>query len=1147
MIVPQASAALAGRDGANPVTLARAPTMPPPPDAESGERTRDAENRLQAGPEGLTCDETGTGPAHIDEGSLTQPSEMPASEWRAFLAPAESQDEIGRLGPYRILKFLGAGAMGVVFQAEDPALKRKLAIKAMLPALAASASARQRFLREAQSAAAIEHDHIVAIHQVGEERGLPYLVMPLLKGEPLDARLKRTPALPIEEVMQIGWEMASGLAAAHAVGLIHRDIKPANTWLEAGAGSAPHSYRVKILDFGLARAASGNTELTQQGAIVGTPAYMAPEQAAGQPLDGRCDLFSLGCVLYRASTGRSAFAGSNTMAVLVSVTMDNPPPPQELRPELPRGLSDLVMQLLAKKPEDRPQSAEAVMQAFMEMEARTQELPAQVAQYRKAERRKRAARTSGQAPERRWRSPRWLVAAGGLICLAIATAGTVVLWPTPQGTVRIETDDPDVEIVFDKSGPTIKGADKQPITLRPGEHGITVQRGDFSFETGKLVLKKGDAVTLRVELLKGDIQVLRDGKVLGKASLSVLPAKSWGQIVDPDGDCQFLPSGNRYVIGLPGTPHGLTKFNVPRVLQEVTGDFAVQVKVGGDFQATAGKAGELQAGGLLIGNKDAFIYLGRESWSRPGGQVVPRCATLWAGRSENATCKAMLDKLTQRRVDSVIRTEVTHVRLERRGDRFFPCYSADGGKTWQPHGFGPFAIDLPEKVNVGVVAINEALNSNSPLKVEFEDLQLTRIRPAPRRTLAGWGEVQDPDGNCEISADRGKLTIRVPNGYVDLSRERFNAPRVLQDVTGDFVLQVKVGGSYRATKSNTLEFLAGGLLMWDQNTTFVRLERASLCNAGASAVFQTCNLQGFRGGDELVDRENHKPVQWWWSPAAMSATEPLILRLVRRRDRFLPSLSIDGGKTWLPHAFGPFVVDFPEKLKVGVCAVNVAPNSANPLTFEFEDLRIRQLPPAPPRILKGWGEVDDPCEDCTITADQGKLAIEVPGSLHDFSSGAPRVLQEVEGDFVAQVSVPGNFQPREDSAIATNLQPWQSAGLVVWKDSGSHSRFERAYAVVNGKLMSYSYSAAVKNAKAVVGEYHEVPNQATILRLERRENRFIPSYSLDGGQTWLSKPFEPYVVDLPSKVKVGVAAVNTTINGFKAELEDLQIKRLRQP
>ena len=220
-----------------------------------------------------------------------------------FLAPAERPDEIGRLGGFRILKVLGAGGMGVVFQAEDPKLKRKLAIKAMLPSLAASGSGGKRFLREAQTAAAIEHDHIVPIHQVGEDRGVPFIAMPFLKGEPLDERLKREGALPVAEVVRIGREAAERLAAAHAVGLVHRDIKLANLWLEAPKG------RVKILDFGLARATAQDAGLTQQGTIIGTPAYMAPEQARGDNVDARSDLFSLGVVLYRLCCGKQPFQG----------------------------------------------------------------------------------------------------------------------------------------------------------------------------------------------------------------------------------------------------------------------------------------------------------------------------------------------------------------------------------------------------------------------------------------------------------------------------------------------------------------------------------------------------------------------------------------------------------------------------------------------------------------------------------------------------------------------------------------------------------------------------------------------------------------------------------------------------------------------
>src|SRR5262249_27717391 len=154
-----------------------------------------------------------------------------------------------------------------------------------------------RFLREARAVAALKHHHIVTIYQVGEDRGVPFLAMEFLEGEPLDARLQRETRLAVPEVLRIGREIAEGLAAAHERGLIHRGIKPANVWLEGEKGVA------KLLDFGLARSAGDGTQLTTAGAIVGTPAYMAPEQATGGGVDARCDLFSLGCVLYRLCTG----------------------------------------------------------------------------------------------------------------------------------------------------------------------------------------------------------------------------------------------------------------------------------------------------------------------------------------------------------------------------------------------------------------------------------------------------------------------------------------------------------------------------------------------------------------------------------------------------------------------------------------------------------------------------------------------------------------------------------------------------------------------------------------------------------------------------------------------------------------------------
>jgi serine/threonine protein kinase/formylglycine-generating enzyme required for sulfatase activity/lysophospholipase L1-like esterase/DNA-directed RNA polymerase subunit RPC12/RpoP len=513
VVVPHAAATPAGPAWARPAGVDEERISPEEPSAASEDNT--VGPRVEAGRESRSDagGQTGLGIGRKGEATEAPTPEGAARELYDFLAPAQQHDEIGRLGGYRVLKVLGAGGMGVVFQAEDPRLERNVALKAMLPALAASETARQRFLREAKTAAAIEHDHIVPIFQVGEDRGVPFIAMPFLKGEPLDERLKRDKALTIAEVLRIGQEAAEGLAAAHEKGLVHRDIKPANLWLEAPKG------RVKILDFGLARAAADNAQLTQQGAIIGTPAYMAPEQAAGTPVDGRCDLFSLGCVLYRLATGQLPFKGNDTVSTLVAVATENPRPPGELRPELPARLSELILQLLAKKPEGRPASAKVVAEALRDTQEHataSTACPAPRSAQRKAGDTNRAhvARTPSQRPAKKRLPWPWLVG-GGALGLGVLLAALVLFWQTPHGSVRIESDDPRVEFVFDKTGPTIKGADKEPITLQAGEHGLLVKRGDFMFQTDKLLIERGKTITLKVELLPGRMQVRQDGKVIG--------------------------------------------------------------------------------------------------------------------------------------------------------------------------------------------------------------------------------------------------------------------------------------------------------------------------------------------------------------------------------------------------------------------------------------------------------------------------------------------------------------------------------------------------------------------------------------------------------------------------------------------------------
>lgn len=262
--------------------------------------------------------------------------------------------KLERLGAYRIVRELGSGGMGTVYEAQDQILGRRVALKVLKSGMPDEADAKKRFLREAQSAAAVTHDHIVTIYQVGEDHGTPFLAMQLLDGESLEERLERPERFRVEEIIRIGHQIAEGLAAANQRGLIHRDIKPANIWLEAPKG------RVKILDFGLARGNDTATQLTQSGVVMGTPAYMSPEQANGDPLDGRTDLFSLGCILYELATGTRPFDGPTFMAIIAKLATFVPPPAKELNPAIPVSLSNLISELLAKSREERPASAAEV-------------------------------------------------------------------------------------------------------------------------------------------------------------------------------------------------------------------------------------------------------------------------------------------------------------------------------------------------------------------------------------------------------------------------------------------------------------------------------------------------------------------------------------------------------------------------------------------------------------------------------------------------------------------------------------------------------------------------------------------------------------------------------------------------------------------
>lgn len=287
-------------------------------------------------------------------------------DWQTLFSPPQLPNELGRLGGYRILRMLGEGGMGMVFEAEDIALGRKVAIKVLRPG-EIEPSQRKRFLQEAQLAASLVSDHIVTIHQVGEDNGRLFIVMQLLHGETLDDRLKRERWLPLAEALRIAREAAEGLAEAHEKHLVHRDIKPANVWLET-ARPDETVERVKLLDFGVARPVTVQEHLTQSGRIVGTPSYMSPEQACGMPLDQRSDLFSLGCLIYAMLAGKSPFERANYVLNLKAVIDEEPRPLTEVLPGASDRVERLIQSLLQKQADSRPPSARQVAHELRQLE-----------------------------------------------------------------------------------------------------------------------------------------------------------------------------------------------------------------------------------------------------------------------------------------------------------------------------------------------------------------------------------------------------------------------------------------------------------------------------------------------------------------------------------------------------------------------------------------------------------------------------------------------------------------------------------------------------------------------------------------------------------------------------------------------------------
>ncbi|MCA9152466.1 MAG: serine/threonine protein kinase, partial [Planctomycetales bacterium] len=362
---------------------------------------------------------------------------------------------------------LGRGGMGIVMRVFDPALNRECALKVLAPEFGSSGTARARFSREAKSAAAVVHPHVVPIQTVDEHDGMPYLIMPVVEGRSLQQQVTRNGPLSVTATLRIAAQIADGLAAAHRQGLVHRDIKPANILLENGV------ERVQITDFGLARAID-DASMTRSGVIAGTPQYMSPEQAHGDDIDHRSDLFSLGSVIYYMLSGRSPFRADSTMGVLNRICNDSARSLRTINNEVPDWLDSTVMKLLQKQPDDRYQSASEVCEVLNGWLAHLQN-PTTVA----------APNVVARNPSSiaaRFSVRRRLIALG-LMLVGVAGLATVLALQTGTGTLHIETDiDTNVPITIRQDGQAVQrltvSKDGAIVRLRSGSYLIDLDAGD---------------------------------------------------------------------------------------------------------------------------------------------------------------------------------------------------------------------------------------------------------------------------------------------------------------------------------------------------------------------------------------------------------------------------------------------------------------------------------------------------------------------------------------------------------------------------------------------------------------------------------------------------------------------------------------------
>ncbi len=319
------------------------------------------------------------------------------------------EDLIGKqLGPYQITKFLGEGGMAAVYEAYQASMERSVALKILPRSLSADAQFVKRFEQEAKSLAQMQNPHILPVFDFGTDEGYTYIVMPLIKAGTLSDLMKGQP-LTFKQIRTIGMDLADALDYAHSRGLVHRDVKPANVLVDERGNCM-------LMDFGIAKLVESSAKLTNTGGIIGTPAYMSPEQGQAQPLDGRSDLYSLGVILHEMATGRAPYDAETPIAIVLKHISEPPPRPRTVNPNVPEKLERVILRCLAKKPADRYATGHALAEDL------ERALPADTVPSMTAPTQPITDETA-EMPTRLTARPRWPWVLGGLAFAALAAAG----------------------------------------------------------------------------------------------------------------------------------------------------------------------------------------------------------------------------------------------------------------------------------------------------------------------------------------------------------------------------------------------------------------------------------------------------------------------------------------------------------------------------------------------------------------------------------------------------------------------------------------------------------------------------------------------------------------------------------------------------